>query len=99
MIYEVKLSNSHPAVQSVSQAIEPAAFDICRRLSPMLITLFVNRPWLWFVLLGCLIGGGFIANYYRRQQHERYHDGVILAAAREYGVNAALVKAIGLKPE
>lgn len=54
----------------------------------------MNRPWLWFVLLGCLIGGGFIASYYRRQQHERYHDGVILAAAREYGVNAALVKAI-----
>ena len=55
----------------------------------------MKRPWLWFVLLGCLICGGFSAYcYYARRQLERKHDAVILAAAREYGVNAALVKAV-----
>jgi soluble lytic murein transglycosylase len=53
----------------------------------------VNRRWIFPVLLLALLGGmGAYWRYYEWRDHSQ--DGAILAAARHYGVEPALVKAV-----
>src|SRR3989442_14489674 len=53
----------------------------------------MKHPWL-LLCTGCLVVDGIIGYFFWHQYRERNHDGVIVAAARRYGLEPALVKAV-----